>query len=579
MVEGTSCIVIPARLPSARLPGKLLMEIDGMTVIERTYHQCVKTGLPIYVLTDSERVVAIFEPLCPVFLTTIDCKNGTERISRHLHHIPEQFTTIINVQGDEPYVSHVNVMNAVDRHMAEGAHDPTVFYTTLHEEETNAGVVMSQASVKVVTDNDNNALWYSRLPIPVKKGSKGTLGEMFKLFTGIYVFNRALLAKYSEMEDTPSQIMEDVEQLKVLEHGYKIKTYKAPEYNEISVNTQEDLEYLRRKYLSNEEDANAPGRWLLDCTLRDGGYINNWLWEERLVHSILQLISPLVRVMEVGFCNMPGSYKNQVVGSLRCLTRKKLTTIRANMDPLCQLAVMVDLAQIDWSALEPRNEDIDMVRVAFHKEKVVQGLECGKRLKALGYTVCLNFMISNRYTPEEMDGWIAKADYLEDGTDYVYIADSLGCMTQETLQPYVDVIEKRNKLVGLHLHNNAQRALSNQDAFESAGRLMDGTVYGMGRGAGNVPLEVLIPTEKLLPVLLFIEKEIKPLYGIVQAGWGYDTDFLYAARVQCHPNFVGKMRDLGFSSERRLRYLNELAGEMLFDATKVYDLHKKFDDV
>jgi 3-deoxy-D-manno-octulosonate 8-phosphate phosphatase (KDO 8-P phosphatase) len=107
---------------------------------------------------------------------------------------------------------------------------------------------MSTASLKLVTDNHNRVLYYSRNIIPWNKNGSFTPGFTYKTFTGIYVFKRDMLALYHTLPNTPLQIEEDCEQLKIIQHGYHIASYPTVEFNEISLNTSDDYEFLVNKY-------------------------------------------------------------------------------------------------------------------------------------------------------------------------------------------------------------------------------------------------------------------------------------------------------------------------------------------
>jgi 3-deoxy-manno-octulosonate cytidylyltransferase (CMP-KDO synthetase) len=242
------CFCIPARYRSSRLDKKLLMKIGELTCIERTIIQTLKSKYAksnLYVLTDSEDIIDVIKDYdVHVILTTSPCVNGTDRISKHLDQIPKNYKHIVNVQADEPFISPANIDHAVELHMKYGNED-RVFYTTLHEESNTDEYLKSTASLKLVLDNDNRVLYYSRNIIPWNK--KGVLSDyVYKTFTGIYVFNRDYLTLYKDMENTNLQMEEDCEQLKILENNYVIKSYPTIEYNEISMNTPEDYDYLQK---------------------------------------------------------------------------------------------------------------------------------------------------------------------------------------------------------------------------------------------------------------------------------------------------------------------------------------------
>ena len=248
------CFCIPARYASSRLKHKLLLNLNGETCIRKTIKQVIKSKYAnidgnknIYVLTDSELIKENIKDLpVNIILTSENYKNGSERISKNLHQIYEKYNIVVNIQADEPFISPINMDHCINKHIINN--ESNLFYTTLHEERNSEEYLKSTASLKMITDINNNVLYYSRNLIPWNKNGKIIENYKYKTFTGIYVFNRNLLEKYGYMKDTELQIMEDCEQLKILENGYKIKSYPTIEYNEISLNTREDYEYLTNKY-------------------------------------------------------------------------------------------------------------------------------------------------------------------------------------------------------------------------------------------------------------------------------------------------------------------------------------------
>ena len=244
------CFCIPARFESTRLKKKLLLDLNGESCIRRTIKQVLKSNYfnkNIYVLTDNKLIQNELSNLsCNIILTKEEYKNGSERISKNLNLIDKKYDIIVNIQADEPYISYKNIDFCIEKHINNN--NSNLFYSTLHEEKNDKEYLKSTASLKIITDTENNVLYYSRNIIPWNK--KGIINELYtyKTFTGIYVFNRSMLKIYGDMKDTPLQMIEDCEQLKILENGYKIKSYSTIEYNEISLNTKQDYIFLLKKY-------------------------------------------------------------------------------------------------------------------------------------------------------------------------------------------------------------------------------------------------------------------------------------------------------------------------------------------
>lgn len=248
------CFCIPARLKSSRLKNKLLLPINNVSCISHTINQVKQSKFynnNIFIITDSYEIKdAIQNDNVFSIVAKIECKNGTERISKNLNEIPINYKIIVNIQGDEPFISHKNIDFAIEKHL-DSNNNNNYFYTTLHEEKNDLDYLKSSASIKVTTDNDNNVLYYSRSLIPSNKNLEIDNNFKYKTFTGIYVFNRDKIESFQYLENTSLQLIEDCEQLKILEHGYKIKSFSTLEYNEISLNTENDYEFLLKKYSNN----------------------------------------------------------------------------------------------------------------------------------------------------------------------------------------------------------------------------------------------------------------------------------------------------------------------------------------
>jgi 3-deoxy-manno-octulosonate cytidylyltransferase (CMP-KDO synthetase) len=240
------CVCIPARYNSQRLPGKLMYKFNNdLTTIELTYLQVKKCNYvnDIYILTDH---IIIYDYMKNKYnaniILTSNCINGTERISKYLHMIPDEYNIIVNIQADEPFIDYRNIDFAISKFSNDS------YYTTLHQKIDDLEYLKSTSCVKVMVNKNNDVLLYSRNIIPWNKDGKINNNINYYGFTGIYVFNRELLKNYHIMDNTPYQLEEDIEQLRILENGYKIKSYECPYYNEISLNDENDYKYLLNKY-------------------------------------------------------------------------------------------------------------------------------------------------------------------------------------------------------------------------------------------------------------------------------------------------------------------------------------------
>jgi len=243
-------IVIPARLDSSRLPKKVLLELKGKTVIQRVYEQCLKVKNidGVYIATDSSEI----EEVCRSFtnhiiLTKSSHQSGTDRIGEAVAGI--DCDIIVNVQGDEPFID----PNLIEELVHSFDHDQVSMASAMSKIE-NIKDLQDPNVVKVVVDTQNNAIYFSRAPIPFPRDHQEIIYSNEELkkhnffrHIGIYGYQKDFLAKYIKMEQTNLEKLEKLEQLRVIENGFKIKMIEAAS-SLIGIDTQEDYEEALKKY-------------------------------------------------------------------------------------------------------------------------------------------------------------------------------------------------------------------------------------------------------------------------------------------------------------------------------------------
>lgn len=247
--------IIPARLHSTRLERKLLLEIAGKPLILHTLEQAKKAKNihQVIVATDSREILNIVKDSGnEAVLTSEKHKSGSDRIAEVAEKLPEN-SVIVNVQGDEPLISPKTIESAV----GEVLKDEAIAIATTCEKIEDFRDVLSPDTVKVVTDKKGFAVYFSRLPIPfpreaVKKhGSlKNALQEdkdlllLYRKHTGLYVFRRHFLLKFTRQAQTNLEKTEMLEQLRALENGAKIKVIEVSETS-VGVDTADDFQRVR----------------------------------------------------------------------------------------------------------------------------------------------------------------------------------------------------------------------------------------------------------------------------------------------------------------------------------------------
>ena len=242
--------VIPARYSSTRLPGKPLAMIAGKPMIQRVYERAKEAKRPnaVLVATDHELVYQVVQDFGgQVMMTSPDHPTGTDRLAEVAKEHPEA-EIIINVQGDEPLIA----PEVIDLLAGAFDGDPELNMATLMTEMDKSEYNLPSA-VKVVASLTGYALYFSRSLLPYPRNGKLPGGPLpvYK-HIGIYAYRREFLLKYAALEPTPLEQTESLEQLRALEHGYKIKVLKT-DFKSIGVDTPEDLEkvneYFRRRKL------------------------------------------------------------------------------------------------------------------------------------------------------------------------------------------------------------------------------------------------------------------------------------------------------------------------------------------
>jgi len=230
--------IIPARFNSTRFPGKPIAEIEGKPLIEHVYRRVAKACLVtrIVVATDDRRIADAVERFGgTAFMTRNDHPSGTDRLAEAAQGLAPD-TLVVNVQGDEPMIEPSDIDRAITA-AGEGDAEIVTLMTKIsnsEEEDSNR--------VKVVTDLNGIALYFSRSRIP----SRGTCF----LHVGLYVYRVGFLQKFTKLERTPLEIAESLEQLRALEHGYRIRVVEI-ENESWGIDTPEDLQRFRERPWEN----------------------------------------------------------------------------------------------------------------------------------------------------------------------------------------------------------------------------------------------------------------------------------------------------------------------------------------
>lgn len=243
----STIVIIPARLNSRRLPRKVLLDLNGKTVLQRVFEQCKKANniSDVYIATDSVEVNEECKKFTNNIIMTLEShESGTDRIAEAAANI--KCDNIINVQGDEPLIQ----PELIDKLAYEIQNN--IMVSAMHKiEETNE--LKSVNSVKVTVDKTMNALYFSRSIIPHHRDDWQSLINhhetipsplVFYKHIGIYAYKKEFLIEYSKMEQTYLERLEKLEQLRVLENGFRIKMIET-EYKSKGIDIFEDYEIVK----------------------------------------------------------------------------------------------------------------------------------------------------------------------------------------------------------------------------------------------------------------------------------------------------------------------------------------------
>lgn len=230
-------VVIPARYASTRLPGKPLIPLAGRPMIQHVYERAkrAQTVHEVLVATDDQRIMDTVQSFGGLArMTRADHRTGTERIAEVAVHEPGDI--FVNVQGDEPLIDPV----CIDTAVAALLEDPPALIATVATAIRHANDVMDPNVVKTVLDFDEFALYFSRAPIPWIRDTQQKLHVKYWKHLGLYVFQRDALLDYPTLPQGELEKIEQLEQLRWLENGYRIRVAEVP-HDAVSVDVPDDV--------------------------------------------------------------------------------------------------------------------------------------------------------------------------------------------------------------------------------------------------------------------------------------------------------------------------------------------------
>ncbi|MEL0587493.1 MAG: aldolase catalytic domain-containing protein [Candidatus Thiodiazotropha sp. (ex. Lucinoma kazani)] len=291
---------------------------------------------------------------------------------------------------------------------------------------------------------------------------------------------------------------------------------------------------------------------VLDCTIRDGGLINNYHFTDDFVKAVYHAACDSgVDIIELGKkLAVSEEYPRDKFGKWNFCDDDDLKMVIDSHEcenrPL--VAVMFDIGRVDVDNLKPREQSpFDMARVACYVPDIDKGLDLVKRSKDMGYETTINIMACSAAIRTEL---IEALNQVEETAelDYLYLVDSYGAFYSEQVTDYLSLYKKYapSKELGFHAHNNQQLAFANtQQAIIDGVNLLDATINGIGRGAGNCNLELLLnflknPKFDVEPIYKAIQDVFVPLRQEIE--WGFNDIYGISGHLNQHPRAAMKLR-------------------------------------
>ncbi len=278
---------------------------------------------------------------------------------------------------------------------------------------------------------------------------------------------------------------------------------------------------------------------VLDATIRDGGICNNWLFEEALVQKTFQALSQSgVDYMEIGYLTSEGLFDPDKVGPWRFCRDEDLRRVVA--PGRMKISALIDCGKLRPDEL-PQADDslIDVVRIATYAKDLDEALRLNDQAKENGFETFMNVMAVSTLEPEEVDAFLKRLAV--SSVDNVAIVDSFGALypyhVRYLVHKYMNYLGESIG-VGVHLHNNQQQAFANSiTAIDEGVDFVDATIHGMGRGAGNCPLELLLfyldnPRYDVRPVLELVD-DFASMRDSLR--WGYHLPYAITGFFNIHP--------------------------------------------
>jgi len=310
---------------------------------------------------------------------------------------------------------------------------------------------------------------------------------------------------------------------------------------------------------------------VLDCTIRDGGLVNDHMFDDEFVRAIYNAcVEAGIDYMEIGYkADKKVIAQNNFGHSKFCDEEYIRRIVGDNPTPL-KLAAMIDAGKADWrnDVLHKKDSVLNMIRVAFYANQVSEAMDMIKDAKDKGYEVSANLMAVTTVKEQEIDQVMEVL--VTSPADVIVVVDSYGAMYAEQVEllvkKYMEYCKPVGKQVGIHTHNNQQLAFANSiEAIIHGANRIDASMAGLGRGAGNCPIELLIgflrnPKFRIRPIYQVLQDYLLPLSRKVE--WGPYVQYNITGQLNEHPRSAIAARSNGEKRDNYTEFYDRLTTDI-----------------
>ncbi|MCQ2163291.1 MAG: aldolase catalytic domain-containing protein [Bacteroidales bacterium] len=280
---------------------------------------------------------------------------------------------------------------------------------------------------------------------------------------------------------------------------------------------------------------------VLDCTVRDGGLMNKWQFSKDFVKGVYDsCVAAGIDYMEIGYISSEDQFSHDEFGPWKFCAEDDLREIMGDNNTDTKISVMADIGRIKYDDIRPKSESvIDLFRVACYDYQIDKAIELAHHVMDKGYEATINMMAVSKVAERALNQVLE--DVANSRVPIFYLVDSFGSLYSEDINNLMHRYKSAlpGKTIGFHGHNNTQLAFANTiECIIDGANMLDATMLGIGRGAGNCPMELLLsflknPKYKIEPIIKCIQDYVYPLKKDID--WGYFIPYMITGAQNDHP--------------------------------------------